>query len=45
MISVRNVVKYHGTNRVLDGISVAFARGQVVGVVGPSGGGKSTLLR
>ena len=45
MISVRNVVKYHGTARILDGISVAFARGQVVGVVGPSGGGKSTLLR
>jgi ABC-type polar amino acid transport system ATPase subunit len=45
MISVRNVVKYHGPHRVLDGIGVEFGRGQVVGVVGPSGGGKSTLLR
>jgi ABC-type polar amino acid transport system ATPase subunit len=45
MISVRNVVKYHGPLRILDGISVEFERAKVVAVVGPSGGGKSTLLR
>ena len=45
MIRVSNVVKYHGTLRVLDGVSVEFGKAQVVGIVGPSGGGKSTLLR
>jgi ABC-type polar amino acid transport system ATPase subunit len=45
MIRVANVVKHHGPNRVLDGVSVEFPRGQVTAVVGPSGGGKSTLLR
>jgi ABC-type polar amino acid transport system ATPase subunit len=45
MIRVSNLVKYHGENRVLDGVSVEFPRGQVTAVVGPSGGGKSTLLR
>lgn len=45
MIRVTNVVKYHGPARVLDGVSISFARGQVAGIVGPSGSGKSTLLR
>jgi polar amino acid transport system ATP-binding protein len=45
MISVLNLVKNHGSLRVLDGAAVEVARGEVACVVGPSGGGKSTLLR
>lgn len=45
MIRITNLVKDHGTLRVLNGVSVEFAKGQVVGIVGPSGSGKSTLLR
>jgi ABC-type polar amino acid transport system ATPase subunit len=45
MIRVANIVKSFGTNRILDGVSVEFAKGQVIGIVGPSGSGKSTLLR
>jgi ABC-type polar amino acid transport system ATPase subunit len=45
MIEVRNLVKSHGPLRVLDGVSLAVRRGEVAVVVGPSGGGKSTLLR
>jgi polar amino acid transport system ATP-binding protein len=45
MIEVRELVKYHGTLRVLDGVSLAVRRGEVAAVIGPSGGGKSTLLR
>jgi ABC-type polar amino acid transport system ATPase subunit len=45
MIEVRNLVKWHGSLRVLDGVSMAVRPGEVAVVVGPSGGGKSTLLR
>jgi len=45
MIEVRQLVKNHGDLRVLDGVSLSVARGEVATVVGPSGGGKSTLLR
>ena len=45
MIRVTNLVKSHGDHRILNGLSVEFARGKVTGVVGPSGSGKSTLLR
>jgi ABC-type polar amino acid transport system ATPase subunit len=45
MIQVHNLVKHHGSLRVLDGVSMAVARGEVAAVIGPSGGGKSTLLR
>jgi ABC-type polar amino acid transport system ATPase subunit len=45
MIQIRNLVKNHGVLRVLDGVSLSVRRGEVATVIGPSGGGKSTLLR
>jgi ABC-type polar amino acid transport system ATPase subunit len=45
MITVKNLVKFHGPSRVLDGVSLEVRQGEVTALVGPSGGGKSTLLR
>jgi ABC-type polar amino acid transport system ATPase subunit len=45
MIDVRQLVKNHGSLRVLNGVSLSVRRGEVAAVIGPSGGGKSTLLR
>lgn len=45
MISIRNLVKSFGDRKVLDGIDLDIDTGQVVALIGPSGTGKSTLLR
>jgi ABC-type polar amino acid transport system ATPase subunit len=45
MIEAIDLVKDHGALRVLDGISLKVARGEVAAIIGPSGGGKSTFLR
>lgn len=45
MISLRNIHKRFAGNHVLRGISLEVAKGEVCVLLGPSGGGKSTLLR
>lgn len=43
IISVKNLRKYFGSNRVLRDIDVEIKAGEVVVVVGSSGSGKSTF--
>ncbi|WTU05018.1 amino acid ABC transporter ATP-binding protein [Kitasatospora sp. NBC_00070] len=45
MVVLSNVDKHFGELHVLQDISLTVARGEVVVVIGPSGGGKSTLCR
>jgi ABC-type polar amino acid transport system ATPase subunit len=45
MIAIRDLVKRHGTQEVLRGVSLDVTPGELAVIVGPSGGGKSTLLR
>lgn len=45
ILDIHGLVKWHGPLRVLDGVSLTVRRGEVAAVIGPSGGGKSTLLR
>ncbi|MDD2958728.1 MAG: amino acid ABC transporter ATP-binding protein [Lachnospiraceae bacterium] len=45
MIEITNLKKKFRDNIVLDGINMKIQKGDVVGIIGPSGTGKSTLLR
>ena len=45
MIRVTALTKSHGTTAILRGVSLTVNVGEVTVLVGPSGGGKSTLLR
>ena len=45
IIQVRNLSKSFGDLQVLNDISADFKEKQVVSIIGPSGGGKSTFLR
>ena len=45
LLSVENLRKSFGSNEVLHGVSFSLRKGEVMAVIGPSGGGKSTLLR
>ncbi len=45
VLSVKNLCKDFGQNKVLKGISLDVYEGDVVAIIGPSGCGKSTFLR
>lgn len=45
IIDLRDVRKSFGALRVLDGVSLSFVEGRTTAIIGPSGTGKSVLLK
>lgn len=45
MLEIKNLHKKFKNKVVLDGINLTVNKGDIIGIVGPSGTGKSTLLR
>ena len=45
IIRTEELRKHFGKLEVLRGITTEIRRGEVVSIIGPSGGGKSTFLR
>ena len=44
-IVVKDIHKYFDGLEILKGIDLEIAKGEILTFIGPSGGGKSTLLR
>jgi polar amino acid transport system ATP-binding protein len=45
ILRVNNITKSFGGNTILNSVSVELAKGEIKVLIGPSGGGKSTLLQ
>lgn len=44
-IHARNLKRYYGSNRAVDGIDLEIPSGRIVGLIGPNGAGKTTALK
>ena len=44
-ISIQNISKFYGDQKVLDNVCLEVDKGQVVGLLGPNGAGKTTLMK
>ena len=45
MIQIKNVHKSFGDKEVLKGIDINIEKGEIFGLLGPSGAGKTTLIK
>ena len=45
IISVKNLSKSYGSHQVLSNVSFDFEGGQIIGLLGPNGSGKTSLIK
>ena len=45
LVSIRNLVFFRGGRKIFDGVDLDIPRGKITAIMGPSGTGKTTLLK
>ena len=45
LIEIRDLKYYRGPRAIFDGLNLSIRRGEITAIMGPSGTGKTTLLR
>ncbi|MFB2602680.1 ATP-binding cassette domain-containing protein, partial [Rhizobium phaseoli] len=45
MLEIKNLKLSYGSTQILNGVDLSVKRGDVVSIIGPSGTGKTTLLK
>jgi polar amino acid transport system ATP-binding protein len=45
LVELQDVIKRYGSHTVLNGVSLAVEKGEIIAIIGRSGSGKSTMLR
>lgn len=45
LVAIRDLVFFHGERKIFDGVDLRFQKGKVTAIMGPSGTGKTTLLK
>lgn len=45
MIEVNNLSKFYGSTKAVDNVSLCIGKGELFGLLGPNGSGKTTIIK